>query len=204
MHRKVPVHTSYVASSRQLLRTTILDAVGELLVQRRWAEVTMADVASVVGVSRQTLYNTFGSRQDLAEAYAQREAGKFLDHVAAVVATHVHEPRVALTAAIELFLETAAGHPLVAAISDVGGGELLALLATDRGIVLEAMTSRVSEMISATWPVSKHDADVLGDTLVRLGISHATSPSHTTAHTAEAMVRVLGPFVDELDRAARL
>ena len=72
----------YSEAARELLRTTLLDAARALLGERGWARVTMADVAARVGVSRQTLYNTFGSRDELAQALVLREQERMLAGVA--------------------------------------------------------------------------------------------------------------------------
>ena len=52
----------YPVAARELLRSSLLDAACEELRQRRWSDVTMAEVALAAGVSRQTLYKEFGSR----------------------------------------------------------------------------------------------------------------------------------------------
>ncbi len=66
----------YAEASRALLRDSILDAMRELLRSRDWSAVTLADVARAAGVSRQTIYNEFGSRQGLAQGYALRLADR--------------------------------------------------------------------------------------------------------------------------------
>ena len=77
-----PPRPGFAEASRDLLRETVLDAVGELLAERSWPEVTMAQVAERAGVTRQTLYNSFGSRDELAQAYVMREAERFLSRSA--------------------------------------------------------------------------------------------------------------------------
>jgi len=57
----------YAEASRTLLRDTVLRATDALLVDHCWREVTMAQVARASGVSRQTLYNEFGNRAELAQ-----------------------------------------------------------------------------------------------------------------------------------------
>ncbi|MFD2395095.1 TetR/AcrR family transcriptional regulator [Dietzia aerolata] len=56
-----------------------------LLETRDWSGVTMSDVAKAAGLSRQTLYSTFGNRQGLAQAYAlqlsERYAGEIRDSI---------------------------------------------------------------------------------------------------------------------------
>ena len=41
----------------------------------------MAEVARAAGVSRQTLYKEFGTRQEFAQAFVLREADRFLGDV---------------------------------------------------------------------------------------------------------------------------
>ncbi|MGQ5228634.1 helix-turn-helix domain-containing protein, partial [Streptomyces sp. yara] len=41
--------------------------------RRPWSAVRMVDVAAAAGVSRQTLYNEFGSKDGLARALVRRE-----------------------------------------------------------------------------------------------------------------------------------
>ncbi|MDJ0343230.1 TetR family transcriptional regulator [Streptomyces sp. H10-C2] len=59
-------------------RESLLDAALAALGARPWAAVRMVDVALAAGVSRQTLYNEFSSKQGLARALARREADEFL------------------------------------------------------------------------------------------------------------------------------
>jgi AcrR family transcriptional regulator len=191
---------TYPEKARALLRDTLLDAAGELMRDREWAKVTMADVARAAGVSRQTLYNEFGGRRELGEAYVLREADRFTAAVEQVIAQFPDDPRGALGAAFELFLASAGENPLVAAISGhEGGEELLALVTVNGGALLERTTGRLSGFLVRTWPqVSAADALIVSETLVRLAISHAALPSAPAAATAQAVSRVLGPLVEEL------
>ena len=59
----------------------ILAAAAEMTAELGWSGVTMAALAERVGVSRQTVYNEWGSRDRLAEAMVMRELGAFLDEV---------------------------------------------------------------------------------------------------------------------------
>src|SRR3712207_2963537 len=113
----------------------------EQLRTRPWAEVTMAEVATAAGVSRQTLYKEFGSRQELAQAYVLREADRFLGTVEDAVTAHLDDPVTALSAAFDVFLAAAADDPLVrAVVSGDGGDELLVLVTTQGHPVLERAT----------------------------------------------------------------
>ncbi|MGW2065168.1 TetR family transcriptional regulator, partial [Streptomyces sp. NPDC001937] len=59
-------------------REALLDAALSALSALPWATVRMVDVASAAGVSRQTLYNEFGSKDGLARALARRAADGYL------------------------------------------------------------------------------------------------------------------------------
>ncbi len=65
-----------------LLRDSILDGMRDLLLTRDWSSITLSDVAGAAGISRQTIYNEFGSRQGLAQGYAMRLADRLVDAVA--------------------------------------------------------------------------------------------------------------------------
>ncbi|WP_327708941.1 TetR/AcrR family transcriptional regulator [Streptomyces sp. NBC_00464] len=59
-------------------RDALLDAAHAALTVRPWPAVRMVDVAAAAGVSRQTLYNEFGSKDGLARALARRAADLYL------------------------------------------------------------------------------------------------------------------------------
>ena len=199
MSSVVEARSSHAEASRRLMRDSVLDAVGELLAQRAWTDVTMAAVAGRAGVSRQTLYNAFGNREELAQAYLMREAERFLAAIEDAVVSNADDPRRALTQAAELFLSLVSTHPMVRAISTQEGEQLVAMATTRGGALLGGMTDRLSELILANWPTVDPDgARLLAATLVRLAISHAVLPTGAPKRTAADIARILGPFIDEL------
>lgn len=190
---------SLAQESRSLRQDRILDAVGELLVEDAWRDVTMTEIAERAGVSRQTLYNAFGSREELAQTYLMREAGRFIAAIEEAVSSNADDPRRALTSAAELFLSLVSTHPMVRAISSQEGDELVALATTRGGGLVESMTGRLAELMLANWPeADQGGARLLAETLVRLAISHAVLPSAPPERTAAEISRILGPFIDEL------
>src|ERR1700761_3954567 len=92
----------YSVAARELLRNTLLDAACHELQTRHWADITMADIAVAAGVSRQTLYKEFGSREEFAQILVLREAESFLDAVEQAVGRHLDDPSKALAAALDL------------------------------------------------------------------------------------------------------
>ncbi|MGW0772576.1 TetR/AcrR family transcriptional regulator [Streptomyces sp. NPDC002835] len=61
-------------AARESLLNAALAALGDL----PWSGVRMVDVAAAAGVSRQTLYNEFGSKEGLGRALVRREADAYL------------------------------------------------------------------------------------------------------------------------------
>ena len=96
-------------------RESLLDAAYTALARRSWSAVRMVDVAAVAGVSRQTLYNEFGSKEGLARALVRREADAYLAGVERALATH-SDARERLTATAEWTASTARDNALVRAM----------------------------------------------------------------------------------------
>ncbi|KUM94068.1 TetR family transcriptional regulator [Streptomyces cellostaticus] len=96
-------------------RESLLDAAYTALARRPWSAVRMVDVAAAAGVSRQTLYNEFGSKEGLARALVRREADGYLAGVERALATHT-DPCGRLTAAAEWTASAARDNALVRAM----------------------------------------------------------------------------------------
>lgn len=190
---------SYQVAARALLRDTLLDAVGALMDERGWNDVPMAEVARRAGVSRQTLYNEFGDRGGLAQAYVLREAERFLEDVERAIASRPDDPRGAVAAAFEVFLTAASHHPIVHAIATGQGEGLLALVTTGDSPVVELGTARLIGALTEGWPhLRAEDAQAVAECVVRLGISYATLPTGPPRRTAQNLAKVLGPYLDEV------
>lgn len=188
--------TPYAVAARALLRDTLLDAARRELEQRSWSEVTMADIALAAGVSRQTLYKEFGSRDDFAQAFVLREAERFLSAVETALDVHLDDPIAALTAAFGLFLDAAAEDPLIRA-AITGSGEMLPFVTTQGQPLVQGAAERLSAAIRARWPqAAPHDAALLAECLVRLGISYVALPVGPAGMTAASIAELLGPYIE--------
>jgi AcrR family transcriptional regulator len=198
--KKMPdLRTPYPQAARALLRETLLAAGRDEVQRRAWSEITMADVANAAGVSRQTLYNEFGSRDEFAQALVIHEGERFLDAVDAAVREHLDDPRAAVRAALETFLRTAGEDPLVRILlSDDGTAGLLPFVTTQGAPVVQWATARLTATIEEGWPQAPPPkARLLAESLVRLAISHVTAPGGSPEGTAEQAGELLGPFIDE-------
>ncbi|WP_309095375.1 TetR/AcrR family transcriptional regulator [Streptomyces sp.] len=96
-------------------RESLLDAAFAALARRPWSAVRMVDVAAAAGVSRQTLYNEFGSKDGLARALVRREADGYLAGVDRALAGP-SDPRDRLTATAEWVTSAARDNALVRAM----------------------------------------------------------------------------------------
>ncbi|HEY0517038.1 MAG TPA: TetR family transcriptional regulator [Solirubrobacteraceae bacterium] len=190
----------YSVAAKELLRNTLLDAACHELESHRWADITMADIALAAGVSRQTLYKEFGSREEFTQVLALREAERFLDAVEQAVMSHVRDPARAVQAAFEVFLTAAAENPMVRAIvQEDGAEELLAMFTSHGEPLVTGAAARLRAVMAAGWPlIPPRDAELLADCLVRLAISYASLPRGSAASTSQAIARLLGPYVQSL------
>jgi AcrR family transcriptional regulator len=195
----VQTRTPYPQAARQLLRETLFAAARDEVQQRPWSQITMAEIAAAAGVSRQTLYNEFGSRDEFAQAFVIHEGERFLDDVDAAVREHLDDPRAAVGAALETFLRTAGEDPLVRILlSDDGTAGLLPFVTTQGMPVVQWATARLTATIEAGWPQAPPaKARLLAESLVRLAISHVTAPGDSPEAIASQAGELLGPFIDE-------
>ena len=195
---------AYRDAVRRLLGDRLLDAGREQLRDRVWARVTMAEIATAAGVSRQTLYNEFGTRDEFGQALVIHEGSRLLDAVEETIAMHTEDPLAALTAGLERFLTIATSDAFVRILlGDDGTAGLLPLLTTQSRPVLDWARERRAATIRAQWPeAASVDLDALADTLVRLAISHVTAPRDTPAKTAAAVTGLLAPSIEQMLEAA--
>ncbi|HEX6601815.1 MAG TPA: TetR/AcrR family transcriptional regulator [Solirubrobacterales bacterium] len=191
--------TPYQEAARELLRQTVFDAAREQLGRKPWSEITMADIASGAGVSRQTLYNEFGNRNEFGFAFVIHEAERFMDDVEEAVLAHRDDPRAAVLAALEHFLSAAGDDPLIRILlSDDGTGGMLPFVTTQGLPVVQWASGRLVSVIEEGWPEAPaHDVKTLSESLVRLAISYVTTPGESAEEAAKAVAELLGPFIDQ-------
>jgi len=190
---------TYAVAARELLRNTLLDAARDELGHRSWADVTMAQIASVAGVSRQTLYNEFGSRDEFAQALVLREADRFLIEVEGAIHENREHAARAMSSALTVFLSSAEHNPLIRVIVSGEGDELLPFITTQGNPTIAFAVERLGAAVIENWPqVGVLEAERLASTLVRLALSYAALPMGPPSMTVEAIMDVLGPYVEKV------
>jgi AcrR family transcriptional regulator len=190
----------YSVAARELLRNTLLDAACRALGDRRWVDVTMADIARVAGVSRQTLYAAVGPRGRLAQALVVREVDVLLLAVDEAIKARSDDLPGALAAAFDLFARAVQGNPVVRAmVCGAGAEELSSTLVAAEEPFFERVMERLTQAILTVWPsVSIGDARLLAEWLTRLGVSYAVCPRDAEGMSAVALAKLLAPLGDEL------
>jgi AcrR family transcriptional regulator len=189
----------YAVAARALLRDTLLDAAREALRDRDWEDVTMAEIALAAGVSRQTLYKQFGSRDEFAQAFVLRESDRFLVAVEEALRANVDDPPAALQAAVDVFLTAVRDDPLVrdAILNPADGGGMLATVTTQGEPVIERSAGQIARVVLESWPqVGRESAELLAETLVRLAISYAILPKGPAEMTAASVRTLLEPYLE--------
>lgn len=190
----------YQEAARTLLRTSVLDAMRELLTERDWAKITLGDIAVHAGVSRQTLYNEFGSRTGLAQAYALRLADQLVDHVGTAVEDNVGDARAAFREGLANFILDSAADPLVQSlVTGEAKLDLLRLITLDAGPLVEHAAARLAGAFERSWVgASAAEADVLAHALVRIAISYIPTPAALHRDAPEELSLLLSPYVEAI------
>ncbi len=188
----------YAEAARALLRESVLDALGDLLRQRDWSAVTMSDVSRRAGVSRQTLYNEFGSRQGLAQGYALRLALRLADSVNDAIYANVGDIHGALHQGFAAFFAESAADPMVISLlTGEAKPELMRLVTVDSALIVLPASARLTESFANSWvAASEEDAAILARSIVRLAMSYVSMPPESDHDVALDMARLLSPFVE--------
>jgi AcrR family transcriptional regulator len=188
----------YAEASRALLRDSVLDAMRDLLLTRDWSAITLSDVARAAGISRQTIYNEFGSRQGLAQGYALRLADRLVDSVHAALDANVGNIYEALLQGFRAFFAESASDPLVISLlSGVAKPDLLQIITTDSAPIITRASDRLTLAFTTTWvATSDEDAGVLARAIVRLALSYVSMPPEADHDVACDLARLMTPFAE--------
>jgi AcrR family transcriptional regulator len=188
----------FAEASRVLLRDSVLDAMRDLLLERDWSAITLSDVARVAGISRQTIYNEFGSRQGLAQGYALRLADRLVDVVHAALDANVGHIYEALLRGFRDFFAESAADPLVTSLlTGAAKPDLLQLITTDSAPIINQASARLVSALTQSWvAASDEDAGVLARALVRLCLSYVSMPPEADHDVAADLARLLTPFIE--------
>ncbi len=181
---------TYRESQQGLLRERLLDAAQAITEASGWSTVTMAKIASTIGVSRQTVHNELGTRHDVALALAMRELGRFLDVVRVRMADAddlVDGIRNACAGVLELGRDSILIRTIVGSVGSGNDADLLTILTTESGEIVETAGVVVKQSVLDHFgdvPLTDAELDVAVESIVRLVLSHITRPSKDPAQAA--------------------
>jgi AcrR family transcriptional regulator len=176
--------------------TRILDAAFRAVATFGLSRFTMDDVARLAGLSRQTVYRYFDSKDALVVALVYREEERFLDGARAAYAAH-DRLEDAMREATLFCLRTAREHPL-----------LDRLLASEPEVLLPYLTTRGAGLVSRARAVMEELAGERGnvrsdlihraaDLAVRAIVSYTITPSDDDPEDiAREIARILTSAVE--------
>lgn len=176
----------------------VFDALRALLLEHPWGEVTLEAVARDAGVSRQTLYNAFGSRSGLARAYTEALADALCDVIEETLSAYPDDPRTGLEQGLLVFLETSLADPLIQRVrAGDAHHDLVRIVTTDAGPLLVRVADRLEVTVVGAWSqVSRERAAALARVVARLALSYVTMPpeyDESPAALAAGLAVVLAP-----------
>ncbi|QIX25394.1 TetR/AcrR family transcriptional regulator [Nocardioides sp. JQ2195] len=183
---------SFKDKVHELLRSSILDAAWIRAAEVSWSQVRIADIADDVGVSRQTIYNEFGTKDQLSLALFQRELDRFLLELKVHLgeAATFHE---AIGNSMNWMLDEISGHKVLARmVRDARSGSndgLLPILTVRADFIIVPVREKVTEFALERWPdADRASCEVVIDLFSRFVIGQIITP---TDLDREAMVAAM-------------
>ncbi|MDX2564767.1 TetR family transcriptional regulator [Streptomyces sp. TX20-6-3] len=186
--------TRFRESVRSLLREQVLDAAYRLVAADGWGGLRMTSIARAAGISRQTLYNEFGSKEAIGQALVQRELEGFLLGIQGELDAHRGELEAAAAAGVGYTLQQAVDNPLVKGVllADRGGeDDLLAYLTTRPEPVFGTAMTMLDAYAVEAWPdVDEESRGLAVETIVRLTVSHIVQPVASPEESARRIAAI--------------
>lgn len=177
----------------------VMDAALEVLARVGIAKLALEEVATVAGVSRQTVYRHFGSRDGLLSAVIVREEEELLglvDEATDGVGDLEEAVRVGLAAG----LHGAQEHPLMQRLLTAEPEALLPFLTLGSGPVLSIIGPAIAAVVQRRAPhVTDADLEFLGDAIGRVVVSYAVSPRGDIDDTATRLAAMVAAHVHQLE-----
>ena len=157
-------------------RERLLDAAYTEVLAGHWGGRRMVDIARAARVSRQTLYNVFGSKEGLLQAVVVREVNALMDTVERVLEADGHDPAHAVGRTTRMVLLGARDNPLLRAVV-TGDDELLPVLTTRSEPLLDALGERIHRTLREHCPNADPGvAETVADVTLRLLVSYSLQP----------------------------
>jgi AcrR family transcriptional regulator len=180
------------------VRDRLLDAGQQILEDAGWSKVTMARIGDTVGVSRQTVYNEFGTKHGLAEQLALRELQRFLGVVQERMAAQpdvVAGIRAACEGVLELGEQSLLVRTIVGSVPGEHDTDFLQILTTESGEIVESAVMVVKQAVIDLYPpvpLTDAELEIAVEVVVRLVLSAITRPSKPPSEAAADIAWITG------------
>jgi AcrR family transcriptional regulator len=174
----------------------ILDAAFEAVARFGLSRLTVDDVARLAGVSRQTVYRYFDSKDALILALVAREEEALLEGVRAA---HREAPslREAIRRSVLFCLRAAREHPLLDRLLASEPEVLLPYLTTRSGGLIERARRTLEALVAERDDVRPELAPRAADVAVRAIVSYTLTPSdEPPERIAREVARILTAALD--------
>lgn len=174
------------------VRERLLDATLDVAADHGLARLSVGDVAKRAGLSRQTLYKHFGSKDELVGATVLREASRLVEGALAA-ADLDDDPVMALESGIAEALRQVRHHPLLDRLVATEPEALLPLLIDGDSSVLPAVELICRQLIEQRLPeLDEAGVRAGADLLSRMLVSYSVRPPDAAP---EAVARFLSHAV---------
>lgn len=188
MTGSAPAEPARPPTAEPSIEDRLLAAALETATIHGLARLAMGDVAKRAGLSRQTLYRYFPSRDALVTALVAAETDTLIEQVAVAALVH-DDPRASLEAAMATALRVLRDHPLLDRLIHTEPESLLPLLTTEGSPAMTQVRSVVELVLADRTPDLDDDpvarrrfADVVTRLLISYAISAPDDPPEVVAH----------------------
>lgn len=172
-------------------RQRILEAAFGCITDVGLTRTTVEDVARAAGLSRQTIYRYYPSKDHLIMALVLREEEKFLDGIRAAFDVDA-DLEDAVYDGILFCLRFARDHPLLDKLLETDPETLLPYLTTRGAPVISRAREVLMDLLKRKAWVRVGLLEQVADTAVRVIVSYALSPPHRRPETvARDMARIM-------------
>ncbi len=208
MTSAVPAPAGPAAPESLPVRDRILRAASGLAGEVGWRRVRMGAVASRAGVSRQTVYDQFSTKENLARGMLAVEVERVVGIAVEALESHPDgDVLAAIEDAVQAVVDDGRRNPLLAVVLDSGPDgdpELLRLLTSDAAPVYATVWEKV-----APWGVRNFAAIDLGDVAAivdvigRVVVSHLVQPGPRGLPVARTVAGMTVAYLETLAASRR-
>lgn len=185
------------------MRDRILAAAAAMAVEHGWRRVRMAAVAERAGVSRQTVYDQFATKETLARGVLAAEVERVVGIAASTLETHPDgDVRAAIEHAVQAILDEGTRNALLKVVLDSGPDgdpELLRLLTSDAAPVFAVVWQGVGPWAARNFAaIGPADVAAVIDVIGRVVVSHLVQPGPRELPVARTVAGMTVAYVQEL------